>query len=411
MSSLALKLLETRQTCQKNPAFDLEDPWRLAIQLRDHKEPNRRQPNNVLNLHLKQIIDDPSARSFKLQRENISPVELNILIERTLAELYEHSEGKEVLTLEEAKRVKNQIEELKASKTQLLEKLSEGLQSQLFERFVAVDKDLEFLQAKLSSHEILVSQLGYVQDMFLDQNAAFMASDVERSLEGLVSKVVSMSVQNNVELPEPNIEKMRSLTGRIEWCSNCIAALVNGSKTTPISETHQFTKDVDNKQESSDVEELRTALSDLQFAHNYLTRKFEDERELHNTVLSELRQKLSQSQELLDKSNSELSKQTSQLLKLELQNSELQMQLANKQRETIDQAKHKSVIFPVNASHVIPRGPIFCGHFFPYQEQRQRIDSETRVQEVGRRHEREVRAGARSRTCGEKTVAGLVENV
>ncbi|KAG7862081.1 hypothetical protein KL939_001102 [Ogataea angusta] len=357
MSSLALKLLETRQTCQPNPVFDLQDPRKLAIQLRDHKEQSRRRPNSVLNQRLKQIIDDPSARSFKLQREGIDPVELNVLIERTLAKLHEESEGKEILTLEGARHVKNQIEELKASKTQLLKELADRPQPQVVERFVQIDKDLDLLQTKLTSHEILVAQLGYVQDMFLDQNPAFVASDVERSLEGLVSKVVSMSVQNNVELPEPDIEKMRSLTGRIEWCSDCIAALVNGSKTTPISETHRFTKDIGNKQESSDVEELRTALTDLQFAHNYLTRKFEDERELHNTSGS------------------------------------------------------KSVVFSINASHVIPRGPIFCGHLVPYQEQRQRVDFETRVQKVGRGHERTVRAGARGRTCGEKAVAGLAENV
>ncbi|KAG7703102.1 hypothetical protein KL933_000825 [Ogataea haglerorum] len=209
MSSLALKLLETRQTCQQNPAFDLQDPWKLAMQLRDHKEQSSRQPSNVLSQRLKQIISDPSARSFKLQRENIDPVELNVLIEWTLAKLHEGSEGKEILTLEGAKQVQNQIEELTASKLQLLKELAENKQSQLFERFVRIDKDLDFLQAKLTSHEILVAQLGYVQDMFLDQNPAFVASDVERSLEGLVSKVVSMFVQNNVELPEPNIEKMR----------------------------------------------------------------------------------------------------------------------------------------------------------------------------------------------------------
>ncbi|KAH3662247.1 hypothetical protein OGAPHI_005495 [Ogataea philodendri] len=322
--------------------LDLVNPEKLASQLREYKEPDRDTQRNVLNQRLNELVSDPTSRWFKFQHEpeELDSVALNILIERTLADVHESQHEKEIMTVQEVRLVKEQIARLTGEKAEVLAELGQNLQPDMVSRLQTVDQELTSLQNRLNTHQLLVLQLGYVQDMSFE--VPIGRGDVERSLEGLVSKVVSLSAQHQVELPEPEIEKMRTVGGRIGWVSECVSTLVGGTQTvgSPTSKARQLTQQAD----VSSVDELKTALTDLQFAHNYLTRKFEDERDLHSKILNDLRHKLSQSQELLNHSNAELSKQTSQILKLELQNSDLQTHLDTKHRETISQAKELNIL-------------------------------------------------------------------
>lgn len=165
---------------------------------------------------------------------------------------------------------------------------------------------------------------------------------LEKALEDLVAVVVSQSISHNVTLPQPDPDHMRSFEGRIRWCKECIDELVSGvagSNEKAISDlaignSDQGEAKGSNSDKSKD--ELRTALNDLQFAHVYLTRQYEDEQSCYSRSVGELRLKLDQSQELLSATNNQLTKQTQQALKLETQLNQLRKDTSSKDKQLHD---------------------------------------------------------------------------
>ncbi|GME75665.1 unnamed protein product [[Candida] boidinii] len=200
-----------------------------------------------------------------------------------------------------------------------------------------------------------------------NSNYIGVSPSIERSLEDLTSTVMSLSIQNNINVPNPDINTMKSLSGRIEWVTSCISSLVKDvkiSSSLPPSPTKDTsietstTKMLNGRTSSSSSAsllntpnddaktnlELKTKLNDLQFAHNYLTSRFEEERSQYNKIVNQLRFNLSNTQDLLVRANNDLTRQTNQLIKLETNKHDLELKLNLKSKELLKLNKEMNLL-------------------------------------------------------------------
>ncbi|VEU22262.1 DEKNAAC103290 [Brettanomyces naardenensis] len=251
----------------------------------------------------------------------------------SLERLLANDKKTNILNEEELDQLQLRIEKLKAARDQLS---ADGVKE--------INEDIEHCQEKLEGHILGLAGFGYFKDFILYSEGSIRQNlesignkqgeeGLEKSLEDLVSSVISLSIQHGVTLPSPNLEKMKDFIGRVEWCRECIDKLVNGVSGGNSVSTVPKRKSSNKVTSTTPDNELRTALNDLQFAHVYLTRQYEDERSRYNKSLNQLRLKLSQSQELLSGSNEQLTNQTNQCLKLEMKLNEALNELREKKKE------------------------------------------------------------------------------
>ncbi|QPG75013.1 hypothetical protein FOA43_002353 [Brettanomyces nanus] len=270
----------------------------------------------------------------------VDALKLTMLLERALADNHNKAE---ILNLSEITMIKTRVEQLGKIRAEKLKEINDETLSE-------VDEQIQRYETKLQNHLVGLAKFGYFKDFLISsedsirQNIETVGSKaedrLEKSLEDLVSSVISLSIQHGVALPEPDLERMKDFIGRIEWCRECIDKLVSGIAGEPIK-VHNKVMARSNSaathspvaaSNSSSKIELKRALNDLQFAHVYLTRQYEDERSRYNKSLNQLRLKLSQSQELLSCSNEQLTNQTQQSLKLEMKLNDALNELREKKK-------------------------------------------------------------------------------
>lgn len=90
------------------------------------------------------------------------------------------------------------------------------------------------------------------------------------TVDDMISIVVSLCVQKNIPLPPPFANETK-----IEWFRECVGNLLKGT-TTQSGEQQQSLK------------EPETALRDLQFSHEYLAKKYQDEVNQHAKALKRM---------------------------------------------------------------------------------------------------------------------------
>lgn len=159
-----------------------------------------------------------------------------------------------------------------------------------------------------------------------------MMADTNKSFDTLFSHIASIAAKRNIVLPSPPIEE--SNEARVEWATRCIdsilikvlpedfnttahsianqssSTIINRSASnlsTPTTETSQFLNEssiISSPNKGSDklLMEYKTALNDLRFSHQYLSKEYEHSRETSFKVIQEFKKKNS----LLEKENNRL---------------------------------------------------------------------------------------------------------
>lgn len=297
---------------------------------------------------------DPHGVSKRVTTKDgpIDPLAISLLLEK---ELSKHTNAS-IMSPEKAQMTEDKLAQLKDQYQSLIARSQD---SNIKDLSTQIEEESE----KIKAHIWGLMKFGYFREFLvssedsINQNVEAVGrkykSGLEKSLEGLVSSVLSLSIQHGITIPQPDMEQTKDFIGRIRWCRECIFKLVQGIRSgsptgSNISnlDRSQF-KGIDNtshapnekkvtklsKNGEQSTVELKTALKDLQFAHVYLTRQYEDERTRYNKSLNQLRLKLSQSQELLAASNDQLTNQTQQCLKLETKLSTALNELAEKGKQ------------------------------------------------------------------------------
>lgn len=204
-------------------------------------------------------------------------VELNILIERSLLD-YEMKFGSE------------------DTPKMLLD--SDSLRKSLIDT-----KD-----AGLLKHYVEILKLGSITD---NTNTSKFSNDAnnERLVDELLSVLLSAAVHQNVQLPDVDEREMSDMAGRMRWFKACIHRLVEnrGTVEPPASKS-----------------EIERAFNDLQFAHSYLTKKYEEEVAQHGRYAHAMDERYGRCEALLAQSRSELASSTKRLLELESSNVEME---------------------------------------------------------------------------------------
>ena len=251
----------------------------------------------------------------------VDSVELNILIEKSLLEYELKLAEKSEVPTADGKNVP-------------------GRKKVVFdvERLEEVLKEGEGGDLLLLRHYVELLKLGYAPELANSHRGEQNASE-NTLMDELVSTLLSLAVQRNIHLPPLDTKSADSMGGRIEWFKECIYKVAggqghNGSRNlaTAGAESGAGLDDVSSPIGNGDDDDRR-ALKDLQFAHSYLTKKYEEEVSQHAKSMNNMITKYQQCEDLLKQSNFELSKVSNQLLRLEIQNAELTRKLEAKTKE------------------------------------------------------------------------------
>ncbi|GMG26146.1 unnamed protein product [Ambrosiozyma monospora] len=395
-----------RDQSRLSRTWDSSDAAELARQLQDEydddttmsiESPNTSYDSSVSGGNqqkttLRQLV--PALFESRLKKIG-DPYDINLIIERTLADS-KLNDFKTLLSLRDFEEIAGEIKNLNSRKKTLLDNMDTETNPFLKE-LVSIDMKLKSLQKQISLHYLKVGELGYVNDVLinadtkmLDQNLdSTLETGIEKSLEDLVANVVSLSVQHNIQLPEPDLTSMKTLQGRIMWCTSCITALTNGgvnndnsavdngivsgvrssdlrslksstSSPSPRNTNQLFFPPPDsfhhrgestisssNFSEDSPLSEyhdLKTKLKDLQFAHTYLTKQYQEERVQYNKSLNSLRFKATHYNEQLITTKTELIKTQSQMSSYDMKMKELEARLKASEDEVLKLTKENNLL-------------------------------------------------------------------
>lgn len=211
------------------------------------------------------------------------------------------------------------------------------LQKQLYESL----QELNELKSKLNNHNLSCLTLGYIEDIKLNssisapissqENSLYPASrnysmlkdndvnteEVYSSFESLLSHIASVAVRNEATLPPPPEDE--AFDARVQWAKECINSIMSskylGAQNTPYKDKHvenspehssknDFRNDNSFFSESSVlsmspkdvnseklISEYKTALNDLRFSHQYLTKEYEFAKENALLLIKDYRKK------------------------------------------------------------------------------------------------------------------------
>lgn len=240
-------------------------------------------------------------------------------------------------------------------------KLNNYLQQQLLQ----VSEDLDNLILQLNNHNLTCLVLGYIEDIKLTslsvtgpplstsspftspkrmpKSSSILIEQplklVSKTFDTLFSHIASIAVQRNIQLPQPSANTdPETIQSRIQWAQDCIDTILSTQPVlmrTPVNEKsmdlsadetssrNDFSQDHSFLNESSITSaspqksqnngnllaEYKTALNDLRFSHQYLSKEYEHSRESSLKVIQEYRKK-----------NSILEKELNKLKKTNLSN-------------------------------------------------------------------------------------------
>lgn len=193
------------------------------------------------------------------------------------------------------------------------------------------------IDLSILKHYVELLKLGYAPDLNTKETKSindqqFLNNNIHL-MDELVSTILSLAVQKNIDLPSIDSNKVSNSNGRIEWFKECIYKVANNGNDIKDNNDNSHKKSIDETNIYNNTNDNETALKDLQFAHSYLTKKYEEEMSQHSKYVSDLINKNKHCEELLKNTTLELAKVTNQQLRLELQNTELTEKLDEKTKE------------------------------------------------------------------------------
>lgn len=327
--SLALELLDRRnkafgaqsQMCESSNAAEL--CAFLQQEYEDYDDARYDESgcdNEFVDCYVRRLNDVVKVGrigySGRTQGRDESPadaVELNILIEKSLLE-YELRLAEKMPRGDSGKSTEGNRKKLVFDVERLGEVLSGAGDN-------GNDSDLALLR-----HYVELLKLGYAPELAANRNGGGQNASENTLMDELVSTLLSLAVQRNVSLPPLDTKAAESMDGRIGWFKECIYK-VAGAAEGPRDRDQDSGAASASRSAAGDDDENYRALRDLQFAHTYLTKKYEEEVSQHGQAMNSMVAKYQQCEDLLKQSNFELSKVSNQLLRLELQNAELTKKL------------------------------------------------------------------------------------
>ena len=196
------------------------------------------------------------------------------------------------------------------------------------------DSDLALLR-----HYVELLKLGYAPELAANRNSGGQNALENTLMDELVSTLLSLAVQRNVSLPPLDTKATESMDGRIGWFKECIYKVAGAAEKSRDRGLDAGLASAGGRgtggagAANDDDDDDHRALRDLQFAHTYLTKQYEEEVSQHGQAMNSMVSKYQQCEVLLKQSNAELSKVSNQLLRLELQNAELTKKLDARTRD------------------------------------------------------------------------------
>ncbi|CAI4060436.1 hypothetical protein N7582_001617 [Saccharomyces uvarum] len=152
--------------------------------------------------------------------------------------------------------------------------------------------------------------------------AADATDDTKEVLQELTSFLMSNSIQKGIDIkPIPLDDPVNFLKNGINSILN---TCVNLEKTTPLPSTSLNASADQEKNTSNKLEELETAFSDLQLAHNFITKQFENDRAEYVQDIEKLTRTNRELQDRLLNYHSNLNKTEKKVYDLEQTNKELE---------------------------------------------------------------------------------------
>lgn len=296
-------------------------------------------------------------RTVKGEESIEDVVDLNILIEKNLLDY-------ELLTNSNAKGINN-------GKTDLIldhESVTEQLQK--------LD-DEDTVNTGLLRHYIELLKLGYCPDINLSNknnygsNSFGNGSMNESSLGDLTSLIISIAIERKIELPAFDSDYYSNKNDRIKWFKDCIYKIIDCNKNnnnndrnlkefTDKNRTDDSTEEGNdsiylngNKSFGENANDESTALKDLQFAHSYLTKKYEEEVSHHGKYINDMVYKYKKCESLLENSNNELEKVTNRLIKLEMEHKQMKTEL-DQRTQQVHSLMQNNNLLKVNALGMVP---------------------------------------------------------
>lgn len=269
------------------------------------------------------VVNKSIAYEGEIERAIGNSVELNILVERSLLE-YE-------LKLGSAERTPRRVIGV--------EELVKGL-----------DGESEITAMALVEHYVELLKLGNITEISSITNSSLnkeLIRSNDKMMDELISTLLSIAVEKNIQLPSADIYKMNEIDGRTKWFKECILKVVNTGNMGSLEQSNRSYFDESdaslsqvnypvnkvNNDDDNNNTNSNTALKDLQFAHAYLTKKYQEDLNQSNQYVNELIRKYQKCEELLKSSNKELEKNTNRLIEAELKNAELQRKLEERTNE------------------------------------------------------------------------------
>ncbi|CAI5757347.1 unnamed protein product [Candida verbasci] len=310
--------------------------------------------NNVvpsLSSSTSTLYEEDDVESFvysKSTRNNY--LNLKILIENSV---FDSSKLKDsIISLKEVHEIKNLIEEKKESKEYLLNKVSitqqfindivneeldqstlTGIlktQSTLNQQLQKITQELEELTLKLSNHNLSCLALGYIEDVKIMEDSDTPPSSVASSprkthdiSDSIFSHLAHIAAQRDIVLPQPTDSK-------IIWLQQCIDTILNTPKATkePIK--------IDKS-----LQEYKTALNDLRFSYQYLSKEYEISRDSSAKLIQEYRKKISQLESPPPSSSDTLESKDQEISRLRKELSLLKIDKINSPEESVNNTLRK----------------------------------------------------------------------
>lgn len=300
-----------------------------------------------------------------------SHLKIKLLTEYALTQV---NQSEKLLSLNELHTLQDTLENLKKTKEDIKQELQGNFTvvQGFFSKPTNKDEEWDAVQNLITSNEALSYKFEEISDLILNTSELiyhqyilafsicyFENYDVDirsstqpendRSGDELLSHIASVAVQRNVILPAP-------ISGegdfKVEWAKSCLDTLL--AQKQDVSNSRQIkTESVDKENE---ITRLQTALKDLQFAHQYLTRQYEDERNLNTNVMNTHKTKKTALEKQLAENLISLEKANQRSILVEHEKNVLEKTLDEKMKEIYELQKQVALLKIDNLGYIHTNG-------------------------------------------------------
>lgn len=321
--------------------------------------------NDVLSGPLQNELSDDAGSSH---------LKIKLLTEYALTQL---NPSEKLMSLSEIQTLQKTLQESKFTKEQLgfelqsnfkiIESLfsnttSQNIQSNSIQKiidsnealslkFEEITKDIEQAIETLYHQYILAFSLCYFENFNIEIPSVVQPKE-DRETDELLSHIASVAVQRNVILPTPVSTSQDD--SKIEWAKSCLDTLL--SQNAIVGDSRDVkTKSINNEDE---ITHLKTALKDLQFAHQYLTRQYEDERNLNSSVMNTHKNKKAALEKQLAENAIALERSNQRSILVEHEKNVLEKTLDEKMKEIYDLQKQVALLKIDNLGYIHTNGDL-----------------------------------------------------